>query len=135
MKKIIFVVALLIATLSLNSQVYNKQTDKLDIDYGKGYLEWIYYFSEVKVDLTNNQIIFYGLVKQEFNILKHKSFITKDGKLIKCYCIDYNGYACNIDVYLNSNKNWHIVLYNNNIKYDYRFRIMGINNNRHSMFK
>jgi len=134
MKKIIFVVALLFAALNLNSQVYSKQTDKLNIDYGKGYQEWIYYFSDIKLDFNNKQIIFYGLVKQEFNVIKYRIFLTDEGKLIKCYCTDYNGYDCNIDIYFYNDKNWHVILYNNNIKYDYRFRIRTINNNRREMF-
>jgi len=74
MKKIIFIVVILFTTLNLSSQVYTKRSEKLCIDYGRGYSNWEFCDQDIKIDFDNNQISIISTKKMNLTYLKKNIF-------------------------------------------------------------
>ena len=123
MKKIIFIVVILFTTLNLSSQVYTKRSEKLCIDYGRGYSNWEFCDQDIKIDFDNNQISIISTKKNEFNIFKKEYFYGDNHILIVCKCSDFYGDIWNISISIYNKENWYIIFDNGVMKYDYRLKL------------
>lgn len=122
LKKMFIIVALLVATLSLNAQTYYRTTDQLNINYGNGYTGWNYCAINTTIDIDNSQIIIYSSQTQIFNVYSSQQYNYSNYKLIRCWCTDISGVNCIMDLYFYPSSNWFIKLSYTNIEYKYRLK-------------
>jgi len=122
LKKMLIIVALLFATLSINAQTYYKSTDLLNINYGNGYTGWVNCVISTKIDIDNSQIVIYSSQTQVFNVYNSQEYNYSNYKLIRCWCTDYDKVNCIMDLYFYQSSNWYIKLSYNNIEYKYRLK-------------
>lgn len=122
MKKLLFIVVILFATLSLTAQTYYKTTDRLNINYGNGFTGWNYCAVDIKIDTDNDQIIIYSDNIQVFHVNTSETSYGTNYKLVRCWCSDYDKVNCVMNIYFYNSSNWYIKLIYSNIEYKYRIK-------------